>query len=128
MRNLLLLPLLLALPASAAPPDWAAAPAVTVELSSFKFQPRVIRLAAGKPTQLLLENRSGRRHDFTAPEFFAAAALHSGSVNSVQRGKVDVPARGAVRLALVPAAGSYPLRCTRTLHSALGMHGRIVVA
>lgn len=128
MRTLLLLALLLVPPASAAQQVWAPAPAITVSMRSFAFGPRELRLRAGQPVRLHLENRSGARHNFSAPQFFASAALQPASAGLVRRGTVEVPARGAVDVTLSPAAGTYKLRCTHSLHSMLGMRGKIVVA
>lgn len=97
---------------------------VTVELSSFDFAPRAISLRAGEPVTLRLTNRSGGGHNFSAPALFAAARNLSGPVRD---GTVEVGSRQTVEVRLIPAAGSYRLRCTHQLHSTLGMRGRIVV-
>jgi plastocyanin len=109
----------------------AAAPAqpavVAVELSNFSFSPASVQLRAGVPATLQLHNASGGGHNFSAPGFFAAARLDPRSAALVRNGRVEVPADGTVKLALVPAAGRYKLRCTHTLHSAFGMKGFILV-
>ena len=121
MRALFLLPLALAIPASAA----AQHPrTVEVRLSNFDFAPERIVLRAGEPVVLHLVNTSGGGHDFSAPSFFAAARGVSGPVHD---GKIDVPSHGAVDVHLIPARGSYRLRCTHTFHSTFGMNRRIVV-
>ena len=119
-------PLLTALLMLTAP---AASPAqdvriVEVELSSFDFDPDMIRLRAGEPVVLRLVNRGGGGHNFVAPDFFAAARGVSGPVDE---GAVELRAREIVEVRLVPTRGRYRLRCTHTLHSTLGMRGRIVV-
>jgi len=100
---------------------------VPVELSNFKFVPNAIQLRAGTPVTLHLQNAGGGGHSFSAPAFFAAARLDPRSAGLVHNGMVDVPGRGAVNIALVPAAGTYKLKCTHTLHAAFGMTGTIVV-
>ncbi len=100
---------------------------VSVELSNFKFTPNAIQLRAGAPVTLHLQNASGGGHNFSAPEFFAAARLDPRSATLVRNGTVEIPGRGAVNIALVPAAGSYRVKCTHTLHSTFGMKGTIVV-
>jgi plastocyanin len=121
MRHLLLLPLLLAAPA-ALPAQTART--VQVDLSSFDFAPDTIRLRAGEPVVLHLVNTSGGGHNFAAPQFFAAASHVSGPVRD---GAVELRGHQSADVRLVPARGSYRLRCTHTLHSTFGMRGRIVV-
>lgn len=120
MRFPLLLPLLLAVPA-AAPAQQVRV--IRVELSSFDFDPDTIRLRAGEPVVLRLVNTGGG-HNFSAPQFFAAASGVSGPVHD---GAVELHGRQSVDVRLVPARGRYRLRCTHTLHSFFGMRGRIVV-
>lgn len=100
---------------------------VTVQLSNFLFTPNSIQLRAGSQTTLRLQSASRGGHNFSAPEFFAAAKIDPGSAAYVRNGAVEVPGRGAVNITLVPAAGTYRLKCTHTLHSAFGMKGRIQV-
>jgi plastocyanin len=121
MRAFLLLPLVLAVPAST-----AAQPPRTVEvrLSNFDFTPNRIALRAGEPVTLRLVNTAGGGHDFSAPEFFAAARNLSGPVHD---GEVELGAHQTAEVRLTPARGTYRLRCTHRFHSVLGMKGRIVV-
>jgi plastocyanin len=72
-------------------------------------------------------NNAGGGHSFSAPQFFAAARVAPASQPLVRDGAVDVPKHSAVDVALTPAAGQYPLKCTHTLHAAFGMKGSIVV-
>lgn len=124
MRALLLLPLILAVPGAAAGQDAGRAATVEVQLSSFDFAPKTIRLKAGAPVVLHLVNTGGGGHNFAAPEFFAAAGGVSGPV---QRGRVEVAGHQSADVRLTPARGTYKLRCTHTLHSTFGMTGSIVV-
>ncbi|HEV7659801.1 MAG TPA: cupredoxin domain-containing protein [Allosphingosinicella sp.] len=101
------------------------APAVVeVRLGNFDFSPSAITLAAGRPMVLHLVNEGGGGHNFSAPQFFAAAADVSGPV---RRGAVEVPGHHSVDIRLTPARGTYRLKCTHTLHSAFGMNGQITV-
>ena len=118
--------LTLAAPA-AAQPDWSHAARVTVSLSSFKFAPASLHLRAGQPVILHLENTGSGGHDFSAPAFFRAAAVRPADAAKLSGGSVDVDGHGSVDIALVPAAGTYTLRCTHTFHSTFGMKGSIVV-
>ena len=97
---------------------------VEVRLSNFSFTPEAIALAAGRPVTLHLVNTGGGGHNFSAPEFFAAASDVSGPV---EEGEVEVPGHQGVDIRLTPARGSYRLRCTHSLHTAFGMRGTISV-
>ena len=108
-------------------PAYAQDPApqrVEVQLSSFAFNPRAIALTAGRPVILHLVNAGGGGHNFSAPQFFAAATNVSGPVHE---GTVDVPGHQSVDITLTPSRGSYRLRCTHTMHSTFGMNGTITV-
>lgn len=121
-----LIPLaLLVLPATALPAQDQAAPrTVEVQLSSFDFTPSTINLRAGQAVTLHLVNSGNGGHNFSAPEFFAAAAGVSGPV---ARGAVEVSGHQSIDVTLTPARGNYHLRCTHTLHTSFGMRGEIVV-
>jgi len=130
MKRPLLLASLAALSLAApaqAQPDWSHAPRITVSLSSFKFAPAALRLRAGQPIILHLENTGSGGHDFSAPGFFHAASVRPADAGKVSAGSVDVDGHGSVDIALVPAAGTYALRCTHAFHSMFGMKGSIVV-
>lgn len=122
---------LLAAAALAAPAasqsDWGRTERVTVSLSSFRFDPRELHLKAGQPIVLHLQNTGSGGHNFAAPAFFAAATLRPQDRARVSGGTIDVPGHGSVDVALVPAAGRYPLRCTHMFHSTFGMTETIVV-
>lgn len=119
MRRVLL-SLLIAVPAAAA----AQPAAVEVTLSNFDFTPQTIRLRAGQPVVLRLVNSAGGGHNFSAPQFFAAAQGVSGPVRD---GTVEVAGHQSVEVRLTPAPGTYRLKCTHTLHAAFGMRGQIIV-
>jgi plastocyanin len=100
---------------------------ITVELSSFAFNPEQIRLKTGVPIRLRLVNESDGGHNFSAPTFFAASSfVPRSSVSS--NGAVEVGSHQTVEIALVPEApAAYPLECTHFLRSAFGMHGTVEV-
>ena len=122
----LMLGLALSLNPTAAP---AQAPAtVPVQLANFSFTPRTIVLDHGRPYVLRLANVSGGGHDFTATEFFAAAAVAPGDRRLIQEGEVEVPSGQVREIHLTaPAAGSYKLKCSHSFHKMFGMSGTIVV-
>lgn len=97
---------------------------VEVQLANFSFTPRAIALTAGRPVILHLVNTAGGGHNFSAPQFFAAATGVSGAVHD---GTVDVPGHQSVDIRLTPSRGTYRLRCTHTMHTAFGMSGTITV-
>ena len=105
----------------------ASPPTANVELSNFKFAPTAIRLHAGAPVVLHLANVGGSNHNFSAPQFFAAAKLDPQSASLIHDEAVEVRGHSAVDIALVPGAGQFPVKCTHTLHSSFGMKGSITV-
>ena len=104
------------------------APVVAVQLANFKFTPGTIQLDHGRPYVLRLANVSGGGHDFTAKEFFAAAAVAAADRRWVQEGEVEVPSGEVREIHLTaPAAGRYKLKCSHSFHKMFGMSGTIVV-
>ena len=119
----------IALAALAVPSATAQAPAVVnVQLANYKFTPNTIVLDHGRPYVLRLHNASGGGHDFTAPAFFAAAAIAPIDRRLVAGGEVEVPPGQVRQISLTaPRPGRYPLKCTHTFHKFFGMSGAIVV-
>lgn len=99
----------------------------TIDLTNFKFTPAQIALKANQPIVLLIRNDSSGGHSFSAPAFFAAARVDPASAALVRNGKIEVPSHATVRVALTPATGQYPLKCSHFLHSSFGMNGTILV-
>ena len=110
--------------AVADPTAGANPPIVTITLDNYSFLPAPITLAAGQPVRLSFVNRSGRRHDFTAPEFFANAQILAGAA---PRGRVDVAAGGRATVDLIPAKGQYKVHCAKFTHGMRGMKTTIIV-
>jgi plastocyanin len=103
----------------------AAAPAgVTINAASYSFTPNPIQLAAGKPVTLTIVNQSGKEHDFTAKEFFAASAITAGTARD---GKIELGAHETKSITLTPRTGTYPVHCSHFLHASMGMKAEIVV-
>lgn len=107
--------------------DWAAAAEAEVVLTSFEYSPRTLRLQAGAPVRLTIRSTEGG-HDFTAPDFFAAAGVALGDVERIANGQVDLAEGESITLHLIPVAGRYDLVCTHTGHALLGMRGEIIVS
>jgi uncharacterized cupredoxin-like copper-binding protein len=116
-----------ALPTAAADIDWTAAKTVTVKMTDFDFTPSTVSFEAAQPTKLILVNDGTDLHDFSAPAFFAGAALRQGSTGPAG-GSVAVGKGKSAEIDLVPGApGTYPLTCTEFLHEMFGMTGTITV-
>lgn len=113
-------------PASAAV-DFAKAKVVEVTLSNFEFTPSVIDLQAGTPYVLKIVNRASGGHNFTAPEFFAAAKVAPEDAAQIAGGQIEVKGGETATIGLVPGTGTYKLVCTHFGHATLGMTGKIVV-
>ena len=118
----LLVPLLLSAGAGASQP--VAAPVQTIGLYSYGYNPDPIVLSAGKAVTLSFVNRSGGRHDFTAPAFFRASRIVSGSAPG---GEVDLRRGQSRSVTLMPAAGRYKVHCGRPFHKMMGMTADIIV-
>jgi len=110
---------LLAGPAAAAP-----AARATIILSSHRYTPSPIYLAGGVPVRLVLTNRAGKTHDFTAPEFFRASRLLRGHAPG---GEVRLRAGQSAVIDLVPVRGTYKVHCREFGHKMLGMSTMIIV-
>ena len=78
------------------------------------------------PIRLILVNDGSGQHDFSAPDFFAAASYRGGSAPA--HGKVVVAKGQTKEVDLVPGVpGKYDLECTEFLHAIFGMTGNISV-
>jgi plastocyanin len=101
---------------------------IQVSLSNFSFNPNMLRLQRNTPYTLHLMNAASGGHSFSAPEFFAAAAVAPEDRAKITNGRIEIPAGQTVDVTLTPMrAGSYPIVCTHFLHQSFGMHGTAVV-
>src|SRR3954466_15007675 len=128
MRLLLLsLAALLLVGAQPPEPEWRIAVEYDVLLRPWAYEPKIIRLPAGRPVRLLFVNQSRATMAFGARDFFRAArmrprdrdiAVHGGfRLASGERRAVDV----------VAPPGHYRARSFNLLHRLLGMSAEIVV-
>ena len=129
MRILLpLLALLLAAPAAAQrEPEWRIAQEYDVLLRPWAYEPRLIRLPAGRPVRLHFVNQSRATMAFSAPAFFRASRLRSRDADIVARGGLRLAPGERRYVALVAPAGRYRARSGNLVHRALGMSARIIV-
>ena len=98
--------------------------ALTINVASYSYAPNPIQLAAGKPVTLTIVNQSGKGHDFTAKEFFAASMITAGAAPG---GKIELASHETKTVTLTPRAGTYPVHCSHFLHASMGMKAEIVV-
>lgn len=102
-------------------------PGITIVLSNFRFTPSEIRLKAGQPVLIHLVNQGSGGHNFSAPQFFAAASMDASQRRALHKGTAELAKGASLDLLLTPAAGRFELRCSHFLHSGFGMTGSIVV-
>ncbi|HKT75959.1 MAG TPA: plastocyanin/azurin family copper-binding protein [Sphingobium sp.] len=108
--------------------SWGGARALTLQLSSFKFEPFEISMEHGVAYDLRLVNVSSGGHDFASKAFFAGAQVRPDDMAKVRGGRIEVGGGETVDVHLIaPAPGTYKIRCTHFMHSAFGMTGRIIV-
>ncbi len=120
--------LLIAPPAAAQrEPEWRTAIEADILLHPFRYEPRVIRLEAGRPVRLRFVN-NGRAHlSFRAPRFFAAALIRRSDRPRVVNGGFRLRPGERLSIALVSAAGTYRAYSGYFLHRLRGMTARIIV-
>jgi hypothetical protein len=119
---------LLAAPAAAQrEPEWRIAVEADILLHPFRFEPRVIRLAAGRPVKLHFVNNGRANLSFSAPDFFAAARVRRRDAPWVRGGRLHLAPGERRTIALVPAPGRYRARSGYLLHRLRGMSAEIVV-
>jgi plastocyanin len=108
-------------------PAAQSAETINISLSDYAFAPAALELKAGTAYHLHFTNAGSKDHDFTAPEFFAAAQVAPDDQAKIRRGKVAVDKGLEVDVTITPAAGNYKTSCTHFMHSMMGMHGTIAV-
>ena len=101
-------------------PSLAAAPvaSATITLTSYRFNPGPIYLAGGVPVRLILVNRAGKTHDFTAGKFFRSSRILSGRAPG---GEISLGAGKSMVIDLIPARGTYKVHCGQFGHKMFGM-------
>jgi uncharacterized cupredoxin-like copper-binding protein len=121
-----LLPAVLVLLAAAPAVDWSHAQPMTVVMVDDRFQPDHLTFEHGDVYRLHLENHGKELHEFTAPEFFAAAVVRNPGQLANAGHEVVVQPGASADIYLEPLkAGTYELTCAD--HDWDGMVGHIVV-
>ncbi|HYD13898.1 MAG TPA: cupredoxin domain-containing protein [Allosphingosinicella sp.] len=120
--------LLLAGPVSAQrQPEWRTAIETDIILHPFRYEPRTLRLVAGRPVLLRFVNNGRANLSFRAPRFFAAALVRPRDRRFVVNGGFRLRPGERLSIALVPAPGVYRARSGYLLHRLRGMSARIIV-
>lgn len=102
---------------------------VDITLANFSFTPSTVALKAGQQVTLHFENKGSGGHDFTAPEFFKAAAMDTATrVKLGKKGKIELEGGTSAEVTLTPKPGTYKVKCGHFLHAGLGMTGTITVS
>jgi|SRR4051794_13404360 uncharacterized cupredoxin-like copper-binding protein len=100
---------------------------INVVLTNFAFTPQTLHLNRGRAYRLHFVNQGSDAHNFSAPEFFAAAQINTADMSAVSGGKVELGKGESRDVRLVPTAGKYDVTCTHFLHASFGMTGSITV-
>ena len=114
-------------PVAGALTDFTGAETAEVKLASFSFTPAELNLQAGRPYILKVINTASGGHDFSAPQFFAAATIAPQDAARIAGGKIKLHSGETALIHLVPAAGKFKLVCTHFGHAFMGMTGKIIV-
>jgi len=101
---------------------------ISISLTDYAFTPGTLDLKAGTTYQLHFVNAGSKDHNFSAPEFFAAAQIAAEDQAKLSKGIVELGGGKSVDITVTPGqAGAYPVECTHFMHKMMGMHGNIVV-
>ena len=101
---------------------------VTITLTDYAFTPGTLELKAGSAYQLHFVNSGSKDHNFSAPEFFAAAQIAPDDQAKAAKGQVGLGAGQTVDITVTPgSAGTFAVECTHFMHKMMGMHGNIIV-
>jgi plastocyanin len=101
---------------------------ISVTLTDYAFTPGTLDLKTGATYQLHFVNSGSKDHNFSAPEFFAAAQVAADDQAKLSKGIVELGSGKSVDITVTPGqAGTYAVECTHFMHKMMGMHGNIVV-
>jgi uncharacterized cupredoxin-like copper-binding protein len=101
---------------------------ISITLTNYAFTPSALNLNAGMTYHLHFINSGSKDHNFSAPEFFAAAQIASEDQAKVEKGRVALEGGQSVDITVTPGQpGTFAVECTHFMHKMMGMHGSIVV-
>ncbi|WP_162527281.1 cupredoxin domain-containing protein [Sphingomonas solaris] len=118
--------------ATAAPPvpNWTKGTPIDVTVTNNRFTPDRLTLKRGRQYILRIHNRSDRKHNFSAPQFFTAARVSPRDSGWVTDDKVDLaPGQSATLHIVAPDTPNalFSYRSTNLLDAAENMKGEIRV-
>lgn len=101
---------------------------IAITLTDYAFAPGTLDLKAGTAYQLHLVNNGSKSHNFSAPDFFAAAQIAPADMAKVKNGTIEIGNGQSADVTVTPGrAGTYEVVCTHFMHKMMGMHGEITV-
>jgi len=101
---------------------------LSITLSNYAFAPGELDLKVGTTYRLHFVNSASKGHNFSAPEFFAAAEIAAEDQDKVRKGLIELDSGQTIDITITPTRpGTFALECTHFMHSTMGMHGSIVV-
>ena len=101
---------------------------ISISLTDYAFTPGSLDLKAGTTYQLHFVNAGSKDHNFSAPEFFAAAQIAADDQAKLSKGIVELGSGKSLDITVTPGqAGTFTVECTHFMHKMMGMHGNITV-
>ena len=101
---------------------------ISITLTNYAFNPSALTLKSGVTYQIHFINGGSKDHNFSAPEFFAAAQVAAEDQAKIEKGLVALAGGHSVDIILTPGApGAFAVECTHFMHKMMGMHGSILV-
>lgn len=101
---------------------------ISISLTDYAFTPGTLELKAGTTYQLHFVNSGSKDHNFSAPEFFAAAQIAADDQAKLSKGIVELGIGKSLDITVTPGqAGTFTVECTHFMHKMMGMHGNITV-
>jgi uncharacterized cupredoxin-like copper-binding protein len=101
---------------------------ISISLTNYAFAPSALNLKAGMTYHMHFINSGSKDHNFSAPEFFAAAQVAPEDQAKVDKGLVALEGGQSLDITVTPdRPGTFAVECTHFMHRMMGMHGSIVV-
>ena len=101
---------------------------ISITLTNYAFTPSALNLKSGMTYHLHFINSGSKDHNFSAPQFFAAAQIAPEDQAKVEKGRVALEGGQSLDITVTPDhPGTFAVECTHFMHKMMGMHGNIVV-